>query len=132
MAHQLFCEAGHSKGNIARNTIVEKTLSLLEQKYMNDLKTAYVAQQVGVSERHLQRVLKSKTHKTFREHLNQIRLEKARAMLIGTNASIQEILENVGYQDYSHFAKVFKAVHDLTPARYREKYKELYSIFKKG
>lgn len=54
------------------------------------------------------------------EYLTQLRMDEARRLLTQTGRSIQEIAEQVGYDDPSYFCKVFKKSAGVTPNRFRK------------
>jgi two-component system response regulator YesN len=53
--------------------------------------------------------------------LCQVRMEKAKSFLENSFLSAKEVMTEVGMSDAGHFARSFKAVYGVTPARYREK-----------
>lgn len=120
----------HEEEKHSRNSeVVEKILRVLEDKYSVDIRTQDIAEEIGISERHLQRILKTETGKRFRELLNETRIQRAKQLLTQTSKPIKDIYLQVGYQDYSHFIRVFKNQLEVTPAQYREKFKEFSGLF---
>ena len=57
---------------------------------------------------------------TYSEYLQNIRLKKAKTMLLETNLSVSEIAEQVGYHNKGYFYKIFTEKFGMTPAKYRE------------
>ncbi|MBI5259737.1 MAG: helix-turn-helix domain-containing protein [Burkholderiales bacterium] len=55
-------------------------------------------------------------------YLQQLRVERARALLESTQLSLQDITGRCGYEDVSTFSKVFKRRTQLTPREYRSRY----------
>ncbi len=62
---------------------------------------------------------KKHTHITFRRQLLKIRLEQARFLLKETTLPVQTIIEEVGFQEKSHFHRCFKKECGMTPLAYR-------------
>ncbi|MNV94816.1 HTH-type transcriptional regulator YesS [compost metagenome] len=54
------------------------------------------------------------------DYLIQLRIDKAKELLTGTNLKIHDIAEQVGYQP-SYFIRLFKKMEDMTPGQYRER-----------
>ena len=52
-------------------------------------------------------------------HVTQLRIQKAKELLSGTDLPIGEIAARVGIGDYNYFSKVFKRVCSCTPSRFR-------------
>ena len=57
--------------------------------------------------------------RTCKEHLELIRVEKAEEMLKFTDYTLNEIAQELGYADQSHFARVFKNLKGITPGSVR-------------
>ncbi|NLC67539.1 MAG: helix-turn-helix transcriptional regulator [Clostridiaceae bacterium] len=66
-------------------------------------------------------LFRKKTGKTFSDYIVEIRMEKARELLINPEYSIKEIATKVGYDDYSYFCKIFKSREGVTPLKYRSR-----------
>ncbi len=110
------------------NEITKKTFIIIEKGYKNELKTSEVAAQLNISERHLQRILKDTTKKKFTQHLNEFRIIKATELLENESLAISEIVYKVGFQNYSHFIKVFKLFYNgISPKVFREQNRHLSS-----
>jgi AraC-like DNA-binding protein len=77
------------------------------------------ARRLNVSRRQLQRIYTETTSLTFRSHLRIVRMRRAAELLRATDLLIAEVAERVGYQQPAQFAKAFRAVHGVSPARYR-------------
>jgi AraC family transcriptional regulator len=53
-------------------------------------------------------------------YLANLRLERARKLLVDTQYPVSEIAAMVGYQSQSHFTKIFKSVTGMTPRVFRD------------
>lgn len=61
---------------------------------------------------------------TFTKYLQRRRMLQAAYFLTETDLPVEQIVLDVGYENSSHFHKLFKEEFKTTPRRYREKYKE--------
>lgn len=52
-------------------------------------------------------------------HFNSLRMDKAKGMLLSTDATLSEIAESLGYFDAFHFSKQFKKACGVSPKEYR-------------
>lgn len=107
-------------GYHSHNTILKKTMIYLENHYQEKLKLADVADLFTLSENYFAAQIKQTTDKNFTDLLLEVRIKKAKELLMGTNLSIAEIAEAVGYADYFYFTKVYKKATGLTPAQFRK------------
>ena len=73
----------------------------------------------GMSTRNFSRRFKNATGISPLNYLQKVRLDAAKDLLKTSNLSIAETMLNVGYQDSTHFASLFKKHHGTTPRQYR-------------
>lgn len=94
----------------------------MKQHYDEDLLIANVAQAVGYSTQHFQRIFRQTYGINPHAYLQRIRLEQAAAWLESKpEYSIQEISHRLG-MDTSYFIRIFKKKHGVTPRCYRSAY----------
>lgn len=82
-----------------------------------------LAAELGISRRQLNRTVQRIYGKSFREKLQEVRLEAARELLLG-GMHISEIAERLGYSSSSNFSVFFKRAAGITPSEYRRKFRE--------
>lgn len=71
----------------------------------------------------ISKFLKEITGKTFQDLILERRLEKVKELLKNTNYSIAEIIREVGYENTTHFYKIFKEKFQMSPKEFRDIYK---------
>jgi AraC-like DNA-binding protein len=79
----------------------------------------YFASQLNLSANYLSDLLQKFTGKSTLEHIHLELVEKAKALLWGTERSISEIAYELGFEHPSHFTKIFKAKTGKSPREYR-------------
>ena len=67
---------------------------------------------------YLGQLFKRETGKTYSAYVTELRIEKAKEMLVSGDLSINEIAVTLGFNDYFYFLKTFKRVSGYTP-KYR-------------
>jgi len=65
------------------------------------------------------RLFKEYTGKTYIKYLANLRLIKAKEMLVSTENSIESIASEVGYNNRGHFYRLFSKEYGMTPAKFR-------------
>lgn len=80
-----------------------------------------LAHLVGTNEFTLKRDFKTLFGTTVFEMLRQHRMARARALLLDTELSIQEVAERVGYRHGSHFSTAFKRTFGHPPSHLRSR-----------
>jgi transcriptional regulator GlxA family with amidase domain len=73
---------------------------------------------MGLSRAQLYRKLQSLTGRSVNEHLNAIRLEKARHLLKTSNMNISEVAYDVGFNDPKYFGRVFSEAFGQSPSEF--------------
>lgn len=93
----------------------------IEQHYTNpSLTLTDIQKDTGIHEKKISHLLKLESGLLFKAYLNQHRLAKAKALLTSTSMDVNEIAYAVGYNNVSHFNRVFKEANDTSPSSYRE------------
>lgn len=106
-------------GTVVRHPKLRAALLELESKYLEKIDYAEVADNVGMSLRHLERLFRGELGKTPRELVIEWRIDEARVLIRDTNMSIAQIAFSVGFSSQSHFSTVFRAQVGCSPAAYR-------------
>lgn len=101
---------------------VKLALDFMESNYSQDLSLQQVASYVGLSTSYLSSLFKKEIDVNFIEYLNEIRIEKAKGLLLETYLKTYEIAETVGFNENTYFCKMFKKVTGTTPGEYRKKW----------
>ena len=78
-----------------------------------------LAEQVGLSRFHFQRLFKAATGVSPSRYQINLRLNTARQLLRETKMSVVDVALEVGYTDPSHFAQLFRRETGLSPSEYR-------------
>lgn len=106
------------------NTIPEtqnRILTYIGNNFVNsELKLQDVAHEIGISQDDVSELLKQHCKLSFRQYLNQVRLEEAKHLIRNTNLQIAEIAYKVGYNNIQHFNRVFKDYTSFTPTVFRD------------
>ena len=114
------CQSGREVADRLADRQVAVALGLINRRFQScEFTLRSAAAELRMSPWHLTRLLKKKTGRGFRWHLQEVRLINARVLLRSTMLSVKEITAAVGYRQVSDFDRIFKARHGLTPTEYR-------------
>lgn len=64
-------------------------------------------------------LIKSRTGKTFSEHVTAVRMKRAKELLAAEQFRVYEISLECGFQDTKYFCRVFKKYHGMSPKAYK-------------
>jgi AraC family 4-hydroxyphenylacetate 3-monooxygenase operon regulatory protein len=78
-----------------------------------------MALHIGISVRHLNRLLKKNYNLTFRQKLTATRIEVSKGLLKSTDLSIEDISEKTGFSSVEYFYKCFKHNTGMTPGEFK-------------
>ncbi len=106
-----------------RHSLSERAERFLQRELHQEMTVAKLAEHCGISERSLLRHYRSHHGITPLEHIQHLRVERAKALLETTHLSFEEIVERCGYSDVSSFRKLFKRASATTPSDYRERFR---------
>lgn len=100
---------------------VEKEIS---ERYAENLTLKEMSGKFFVNSAYLGQLFKKKHGISFKEYLNNYRIEQAAELLLRTDMKIYEIAEKVGYHDLDYFINRFISAKGCTPSRFRKKARE--------
>ncbi len=75
-----------------------------------------MAEELRFENSYLRRVYKRRTGKTIAQRLDELRMEKAKELLAGSDMLNRDIAAAVGYSDQDYFSKRFKQLNGETPS----------------
>ncbi|ASA26270.1 Fe3+-hydroxamate ABC transporter substrate-binding protein [Paenibacillus donghaensis] len=96
-----------------------QAIRYMEEHYAEPITLEAIADRLLCSPRQLQRQFKSKLRSGPIDYLLQLRMDKARELLLHTAAPIKAVSEAVGYTDSYHFSRMFKRIVGIPPTTYR-------------
>jgi AraC-like DNA-binding protein len=82
-----------------------------------------LADHLNMSASYLSRYFKDQTGQTIMQYVNQVRMEKAKQLLL-TETSVQEVVGRVGFGSVPGFIRKFKEIEGVTPGEYRSIHKK--------
>ncbi|WP_219836190.1 response regulator [Paenibacillus sp. R14(2021)] len=101
--------------------IIERITSYIRKNYVHELKASEIADMVRITPNYFSSIFKQETGKSFNAYVNEVRIEKAKELLLATPEQVGAIALAVGYKEYKYFANLFKKQCGIIPSEYREK-----------
>ncbi|MDQ3676880.1 MAG: helix-turn-helix transcriptional regulator [Actinomycetota bacterium] len=103
-----------------RTSLFRDAVAIVETEYGSDLSLDEIARRVASSRRQLQRSYAEIGKTTFREHLIDVRMQRAAELLMTRGLTVREVAQRVGYRQPAQFAKAFRRRHGLAPSAFRD------------
>lgn len=105
--------------------IIEIAKDQIRKTYMSDeISLNTIAAEVGMSPSYFSSIFSKEMGKTFVEYLTEIRMDRAKELLMCSSMKISEIGYEVGYKDPHYFSYIFKKTQNCTPKEFRAQGKE--------
>lgn len=108
------------KSSTRNEEIVEQFLSILKVYYKEGRTTAFYADKMFITAKHLSNTLKKVTGRPFSVWINEAVIIGAKLLLKSSSLTIFEISEELNFPNASYFCRFFKKSTGITPAKYRE------------
>jgi AraC family transcriptional regulator, L-arginine-responsive activator len=100
---------------------LSEAVTLMEANIEEPLATDDIANLVGISRRQLERLFKQYLNSVPSRYYLELRLQKARQLLLDSNHSIVQIGLMCGFSSGSHFSTAFGALFGITPREERQR-----------
>ena len=96
----------------------------LREHLAEDVSLNVLAEQFHLNPQYISQLFKSEIGVGFLAYLTNIRMEKAKKLLLSSSLSVADVAERSGYADYRVFTKAFKKAEGVTPSQYRRDFLE--------
>ncbi|MEC9401170.1 MAG: helix-turn-helix domain-containing protein [Pseudomonadota bacterium] len=100
-----------------------KVQHFLETRSGDDVSVADMVRTSGLPARTFQRRFKLATGLAPKQYLQELRIERARDLLIETDRPVSDICFAIGYNDPPSFVRLFSRLSGLRPGAFREQYR---------
>lgn len=110
----------NSRINPRRLLLVDRIRELLLAHYSRKLTLEEIASRVSLSTSYLSKIFKEETGQTVIEYLTEIRLKRARELMLEEDLSLEEVAQRVGFSDASYLSRVFKREEGITPGQFKQ------------
>lgn len=101
------------------NALAERAKNYIHLHYDCDVTPGKVAKALGYNPDYLGRVFREVYQCTLTEAIHRRRVNKACALLLNSDITIEEITSACGFSDSGYFRRIFRRYKHVTPIRYR-------------
>jgi AraC family transcriptional regulator, glycine betaine-responsive activator len=103
----------------ARHPKLVSIIEKMEENLEDPLSPSLLAKQAGLSTRQLERLFRRYLDRSPKRYYLELRLKKARSLLLQTDMSVINVALACGFSSPSHFSKCYRAYYGRTPYRER-------------
>ncbi|MDV7141702.1 GlxA family transcriptional regulator [Tropicimonas sp. TH_r6] len=102
-----------------RHPKLSQVIQIMEQNLEEPISPALLAKEVALSTRQLERLFRRYLNRSPKRYYMELRLQKARNLLMQTDMSVINVALACGFTSPSHFSKCYRAHYQTTPYRER-------------
>ncbi|UWQ89355.1 GlxA family transcriptional regulator [Rhodobacteraceae bacterium M382] len=111
-----------------RHPKLSLVIQMMENNIEEPISPSILAKDVGMSTRQLERLFRRYLNRSPKRYYMELRLQKARNLLMQTDMSVINVALACGFASPSHFSKCYRAHYDTTPYRERGSHATRLSI----
>ena len=102
-----------------RHPKLSQVIQMMETNIEEPISPSVLAKDVGMSTRQLERLFRRYLNRSPKRYYMELRLQKARNLLMQTDMSVINVALACGFASPSHFSKCYRAHYNTTPYRER-------------
>lgn len=104
----------------SKGEYVRQVMEYVQENYMESITIDTIADHIGISYSYLRKLYKEATGQNLSDHLNQLRIQKAKQLLLETNYTVKEIASMCGFNHERSFSRSFTQIEGVSPSKFKE------------
>lgn len=105
---------------IGNDSLFNKIISYTNENYASITSINEIAEHFHFSPIYFGRYFQKNACKSYKTYLNELKIEKAKELLISSDMKISTIAFKLGFKNESYFYTVFKNITDTTPTQFKK------------
>lgn len=115
--YQMLCKSRSADSETTFD--LEQIKQYVDEHYCEEIYLDSLAQQFRTTPKYMSRLLKQALGVPYKQYITNLRIARARDLLISTDMKIEEIAAACGFASRYSFIRVFKQLQGATPSEYR-------------
>ncbi|THF72956.1 response regulator [Cohnella fermenti] len=108
------------EGQPVYSLLIQKAVRMIQERYAEGITLDEIADHLRVTTAYLSGQFTRDVGRRFSEYIRDIRLRKAKELLLGSELRTFEIAQKAGYPDPKYFSRVFKEATGMTPGEFQK------------
>ena len=105
---------------LTRNEHVSAMIAYVDSHISQKLTLRQVSAKVGLSREYASALFRREMNCTLTDYINEQKLTLALAMILGEELSLTQISEDLGFDNYNYFSRLFKKKFGMTPIQVKK------------
>lgn len=111
---------GNGGGEISGRCDIDRAVEFINAKFAEPLTVEEIASVVALSTSHFSRLFKKETGQSPLEYLIDVRVSRARLLLMRTGKNLTDIALECGFANSAHFSSSIRKKYGVTPSQLRK------------
>lgn len=108
--------------NNSKKVDIRAVIEYINDHFSEDIYLDNLAERFNTSAKYLSKRIKQYLDISFKDYITQLKIDKAKELLTGSDTPISELYIAVGFQNRSAFSRAFKLKTGLSPSDYKKTY----------
>ncbi len=109
-------------------TEADNIANFIKENYLNNISLETICKKFHFSKNHVINIFKEKYKKTPVEYINELKIKRTEYLLEVTSDKVDNIAYRSGFNNYSHFYRLFFRKNNLSPTEWRDKKRHDFKI----
>lgn len=101
-------------------SLINKISIVVLQNVEGEINLSIISSDLHMNKNYICEMFKKKTGVSFLDYTTRIKMERAKKLLIESEARSYEISDKLGYKDSEYFSRLFKKYSGISPTEYRK------------
>ena len=119
---EIFRRGHDAKGDFSdkQKRIYREMMEYIKKNKGDGVSASYLSKLLFYSPEYLSKTFNNISGKSLKKYIQKEKLEKAKRELLSTDKTVEEIMEEAGYNDKKYFYEIFKREYGVSPGKYRK------------
>lgn len=120
---EIFRRGHDAKGDFSdkQKRIYREMMEYIKKNKGDGVSASYLSKLLFYSPEYLSKTFNNISGKSLKKYIQKEKLEKAKRELLSTDKTVEEIMEEAGYNDKKYFYEIFKREYGVSPGKYRKR-----------
>ena len=117
---EIFRRGHDAKGDFSdkQKRIYREMMEYIKKNKGDGVSASYLSKLLFYSPEYLSKTFNNISGKSLKKYIQKEKLEKAKRELLSTDKTVEEIMEEAGYNDKKYFYEIFKREYGVSPGKY--------------